>query len=137
MGTEIFKIDASWAEKLTKTRVSFLMTPTVYLHENLCSPQPRRPYPAVPLVPVRPRPRAAARPVPSRAPVPKLPLPHLLPLLPHLGVPGGGGDHDPGAGAGGRDAGGHRGPGHGRPRHAGAHPAAAVQTGALLVTVTV
>ena len=31
MGTEIFKIDASWAEKLTKTRVSFLMTPTVYL----------------------------------------------------------------------------------------------------------
>ena len=30
MGTEIFKIDASWAEKLTKTRVSFLMTPTVY-----------------------------------------------------------------------------------------------------------
>ena len=29
-GTEIFKIDASWAEKLTKTRVSFLMTPTVY-----------------------------------------------------------------------------------------------------------
>ena len=29
MGTEIFKIDASWAEKLTKTRVSFLMTPTV------------------------------------------------------------------------------------------------------------
>ena len=31
MGTEIFKIDASWAEKLTKTRVSFLMTPTVGL----------------------------------------------------------------------------------------------------------
>ena len=29
MGTEIFKIDAPWAEKLTKTRVSFLMTPTV------------------------------------------------------------------------------------------------------------
>ena len=29
MGTEIFKIDASWADKLTKTRVSFLMTPTV------------------------------------------------------------------------------------------------------------
>ena len=29
MGTEIFKIDAAWAEKLTKTRVSFLMTPTV------------------------------------------------------------------------------------------------------------
>ena len=29
MGTEIFKIDASWAEKLTKTRVPFLMTPTV------------------------------------------------------------------------------------------------------------
>ena len=27
--TEIFKIDASWAEKLTKTRVSFLMNPTV------------------------------------------------------------------------------------------------------------
>ena len=30
MGTEILKIDASWAEKLPKTRVSFLMTPTVY-----------------------------------------------------------------------------------------------------------
>ena len=29
MGTEIFKFDASWAEKLTKTRVSFLMTPSV------------------------------------------------------------------------------------------------------------
>ena len=34
MGTEIFKIDASWAEKLMKTRVQFLMTPTVmYLKE--------------------------------------------------------------------------------------------------------
>ena len=31
MGTEIFKIDASWAEKLTKTRVSFLTAPTVYM----------------------------------------------------------------------------------------------------------
>ena len=30
MGTEIFKIDASWAEKLTKTRVQFLLTPTVF-----------------------------------------------------------------------------------------------------------
>ena len=29
MVTEIFKIDASWAEKLTKTRVQFLLTPTV------------------------------------------------------------------------------------------------------------
>ena len=29
MGTEIFKIDASWAEKLKKTRVSFLTAPTV------------------------------------------------------------------------------------------------------------
>ena len=29
MGTEIFKIDASWAEKLTKTRVPFLSAPTV------------------------------------------------------------------------------------------------------------
>ena len=29
MGTEIFKIDAPWAEKLTETRVQFLMTPTV------------------------------------------------------------------------------------------------------------
>ena len=29
MGTEIFKIDAPWAEKLTKTRVSFLMNPSV------------------------------------------------------------------------------------------------------------
>ena len=32
MGTEIFKFNASWAEKLTKTRVSFLMTPTVVLY---------------------------------------------------------------------------------------------------------
>ena len=30
MGTEIFKIDASWAEKLTKTRVQFLLAPTVF-----------------------------------------------------------------------------------------------------------
>ena len=30
MGTEIFKIDASWAEKWTKTRVSFLSAPTVH-----------------------------------------------------------------------------------------------------------
>ena len=29
MGTEIFKMDASWAEKLTKRRVQFLLTPTV------------------------------------------------------------------------------------------------------------
>ena len=29
MVTEIFKIDASWAEKLTKARVKFLLTPTV------------------------------------------------------------------------------------------------------------
>ena len=29
MGTEIFEIDASWAEKLTKKRVPFLMTPSV------------------------------------------------------------------------------------------------------------
>ena len=29
MGTEIFKINAFWAEKLRKTRVPFLMTPTV------------------------------------------------------------------------------------------------------------
>ena len=35
MGTEIFKIDASWAEKLTKTRVPFLMTPTVVVKEVL------------------------------------------------------------------------------------------------------
>ena len=32
MGTEIFKIDAPWAEELTKTRVSFLMNPTVSLN---------------------------------------------------------------------------------------------------------
>ena len=30
MGIEILKIDASWAEKLRKTRVPFLMTPTVW-----------------------------------------------------------------------------------------------------------
>ena len=29
MGTEVFKIDAPWAEKLRKTRVSFLMNPSV------------------------------------------------------------------------------------------------------------
>ena len=29
MGTEIYKIDASWAEKLTKKRVSILTAPTV------------------------------------------------------------------------------------------------------------
>ena len=29
MGTDIFKIDASWTDKLTKTRVQFLLTPTV------------------------------------------------------------------------------------------------------------
>ena len=29
MGTEIFQIDASWAEKLTKARVQFLLTATV------------------------------------------------------------------------------------------------------------
>ena len=29
MGTEIFKNDAPWAEKLTKTRVQFLLAPTV------------------------------------------------------------------------------------------------------------
>ena len=28
-GTEIFKIDASWAEKLMKTRVSKIIAPTV------------------------------------------------------------------------------------------------------------
>ena len=39
MGTEIFKIDASWAEKLTKTRVQFLMTPTV-LQEEFQLPGP-------------------------------------------------------------------------------------------------
>ena len=31
MGAEIFKIEASWAEKLMKTRVQFLLTPTVSL----------------------------------------------------------------------------------------------------------
>ena len=30
MGSEIFEIDASWAEKLRKTRVPFIMNPTVY-----------------------------------------------------------------------------------------------------------
>ena len=35
MGTEIFKIDAPWAEKLKKTRVHFLMTPTVYLWSQI------------------------------------------------------------------------------------------------------
>ena len=29
MGTEIFKIDASWAEKLRKMRVSKILSPTV------------------------------------------------------------------------------------------------------------
>ena len=35
MGTEILKIDAPWAEKLTKTRVQFFMTPTVFLFYNI------------------------------------------------------------------------------------------------------
>ena len=34
MGTEIFEIDASWAEKLTETRVQFLMTPTVNIYSS-------------------------------------------------------------------------------------------------------
>ena len=40
MDTEIFQIDAPWAEKLTKMRVQFLLTPTVFssysghLHEE-------------------------------------------------------------------------------------------------------
>ena len=34
MATEIFKIDASRAEKLTKTRVQFLLTPTVVPRPN-------------------------------------------------------------------------------------------------------
>ena len=33
MGTEIFKIDASCAKKLTEMRVSFLMNPSVKLIE--------------------------------------------------------------------------------------------------------
>ena len=37
MGTDILKIDAPWAEKLMKTRVSFLMNPTVIVtEEDLC-----------------------------------------------------------------------------------------------------
>ena len=35
MVTEIFKIDASWAEKLTITRVQFLLTPTVTQRLNV------------------------------------------------------------------------------------------------------
>ena len=34
MGTEIFNFDASLAEKLTKTRVSFLTAPTVFIKLN-------------------------------------------------------------------------------------------------------
>ena len=34
MATEIFNIDASWAEKLMKTRVSFLAAPTVVVVEQ-------------------------------------------------------------------------------------------------------
>ena len=37
MGTEISNIDASWAEKLTKTRLPFLSAPTV-LYMCLFSP---------------------------------------------------------------------------------------------------
>ena len=33
MGTEIFKTDAPWAEKLRKTRVQFLMAPTVFMQQ--------------------------------------------------------------------------------------------------------
>ena len=39
MGTEIFNFDASLAEKLTKTRVSFLTAPTVISINNLWSPR--------------------------------------------------------------------------------------------------
>ena len=35
MGTEIFNFDASLAEKLTKTRVSFLTAPTVFFNEAI------------------------------------------------------------------------------------------------------
>ena len=35
MGAEIFKIDASWAEKLTIMRVQFLLTPTVVTLSDL------------------------------------------------------------------------------------------------------
>ena len=35
MATEIFEIDACWAEKLTKTRDSFLMTPSVDYIDDL------------------------------------------------------------------------------------------------------
>ena len=38
MGTEIFNIDASWAEKLTKTRVSFSAAPTCQaMSRHLCA----------------------------------------------------------------------------------------------------
>ena len=45
MGTEMFKIYASWEEKLTKTRVSFLMNPSVYYEFsfiNMVSPLKNR-----------------------------------------------------------------------------------------------
>ena len=35
MGTDIFNIDASWAEKLMKKRVSFLTAPTVNITSNI------------------------------------------------------------------------------------------------------
>ena len=38
MSTEISKIDAPWAEKLTKTSVQFLMTPTVVLDQIMAAP---------------------------------------------------------------------------------------------------
>ena len=34
MGTEIFQIEASWPEKLMKTRVQFLSAPSVYIAKN-------------------------------------------------------------------------------------------------------
>ena len=38
MDTEIFKIDAPWAEKLRKTRVPFLSAPTVLYFERMVTP---------------------------------------------------------------------------------------------------
>ena len=41
MGTEIFQTDASWAEKLMKTRISKIMAPTVCLSDCYVVEAPR------------------------------------------------------------------------------------------------
>ena len=67
MGTEIFKINASWAEKLTKTRVPFLMTPTVGQNEYSFTFRGGHQFLSLPFSPLR-WPPSARSPCPSSSP---------------------------------------------------------------------